>query len=183
MKYAIDTEFIDTSSCSALISLAVVREDGAYRYYELEYPKDQLTPWLLENVIPHLEVQPGSALTVWDGALWAPDGIAADLRGFINKAQDPHPEFWAYYATYDWYWLCRVMGGMMNLPDHWPNRPKEFADYGKVEQHFLPKHHALADARSLMKQMHSRGVLARSIDAIINPYDPDDPAGKKGPWA
>lgn len=54
MKYAIDTEFIDTPECSALISLAVVAEDGRSHYFEFHFPQDYVTPWLEEHVIPHL---------------------------------------------------------------------------------------------------------------------------------
>ena len=144
MKYAIDTEFIDTEEFSWLISLAVVRQDGQARYYEFDYPAKYLSPWLIENVVPHLSRMPAVPFTE----------AAADLRDWLSKANDPHPEFWAYYASYDWYWLCRVMGGLMQTPDHWPKRVKDFADYGTVPQYFVPKHHALADARSLMMQMH-----------------------------
>lgn len=35
MKYSLDTEFIDTSNCSALISLALVSEDGIVKVQRL----------------------------------------------------------------------------------------------------------------------------------------------------
>jgi hypothetical protein len=164
MKYALDTEFIDTEVASHLISLAIVREDGEHRYFEFPFPRAAMTPWLNENVVPHL-IQSQTGIII-PAALWNFPLAASDLRTWINKQQDPHPEFWAYYNSYDWYWLCRVMGGMMNLPAHWPHRCKEFADRGTVPQHFQPKHHALADARSLMKQMQEFGVARK-------PYDPN----------
>jgi hypothetical protein len=145
VKYAIDTEFIDTPAGSELISLAVVREDGEYRYYEFDFDIGKADPWLKTYVLPHLIKE--------CGALYTFGRAASELTAWINKHNDPHPEFWAYYATHDWYWLCRDMGGMMRLPAHWPHRPKEFADYGTVPAFFRPKHHALADARSLMKCM------------------------------
>lgn len=56
MRYAIDTEFIDTPSCSALISLAIVREDMVASYFEFSCPSEELTPWLKENVVIHLRL-------------------------------------------------------------------------------------------------------------------------------
>lgn len=103
MKYIIDTEFIDTPTCSALISLAIVREDGEYRYFEFDYPESEMTPWLRENVVPHLT-----------GERTFPASYAAHkIEEFIG---DDKPEFWAYYGAYDWYWFCRLWGGFMSMP-------------------------------------------------------------------
>ncbi|AFU86549.1 Rnase H [Caulobacter phage CcrRogue] len=51
MRYFLDTEF--NAFGGDLISLALVREDGAYIY--LIYPKlDEYDPWVAENVLPKL---------------------------------------------------------------------------------------------------------------------------------
>lgn len=148
MKYILDTEFIDTPTCSALISLAIVREDGAHRYFEFSYPKDEITPWLRENVIPHV------------GKVKVSFGMAAlAIERFIG---DDKPEFWAYYGAYDWYWFCRLWGGFMSMPDKsWPMRYCEFADI----QDGVPDvagagHNALNDCRSILHAMKLRGMIS-----------------------
>lgn len=137
MRYAIDCEFIDIPSCSALISLGVFCEDGRAAYFEFDYPQNQVTPWLRENVIPHLT-----------GTRWEPSAAAERLIDFIG---DDKPEFWCYYGAYDWYWFCRLFGGLFSLPDAWPDRYRELADYvnGKPQAEGA-QHNALADAKGIM---------------------------------
>jgi hypothetical protein len=147
MKYVIDTEFIDTPTCSALISLAIVREDGANYYFEFGYPEHELTPWLRENVVPHLT-----------GTKWSFQLAASRIESFIG---DDKPEFWAYYGAYDWYWFCRLWGGFMSMPDKgWPIFFHEFREL----QDGVPDvagagHNALNDARSILQAMKLRGMV------------------------
>lgn len=150
MKYIIDTEFIDTPTCSALISLAIVRQDGAHRYFEFDYPKNELTPWLRKNVVPHLTMPYMEPPTSFVEA-------AADIQAFVGNS---NPEFWCYYGAYDWYWFCRLWGGFMDMPTKWPCRFKEFADI----QDGVPDvagagHNALNDCRSVLHAMKLRGLL------------------------
>jgi len=140
MRYAIDCEFIDTPSCSALISLAIVREDGASRYFEFDYPESELTPWLRENVVPHLC---GPRVAFKD---------AAESLAFFIDEDDGKPEIWGYFGAYDWYWLCRLFGGLMAMPDTFPHRYRELAE----QKYRKPvaagaQHNALADARGIMQ--------------------------------
>lgn len=147
MKYVIDTEFIDTPTCSALISLAVLREDGAGCYFEFNYPESELTPWLKQNVVPHLLV---SATCTFKRA-------AEDILALIG---DDEPEFWCYYGAYDWYWFCRVFGGFMQMPNGWPMRFREFADVQVgVPDVAGAAHNALNDCRSVLEAMRLRGML------------------------
>ena len=137
MKYAIDTEFIDTSTCSELISLGIVAEDGRTLYFEFHFPEEELTPWLRENVVPHLNGEPVLFHEAADAIL-----------EFIGKDQ---PEFWCYYLAHDWYWFTRVFGGFMNMPQHWPQRPRELADYiTSLPNVAGPEHNALNDAIATM---------------------------------
>lgn len=142
MKYAIDCEFIDTPSCSELISLAIVAEDGGHRYFEFEYPAHELTPWLRENVLPYLE---GQRVTKQQAA--------ADVLRFIGNDM---PEFWCYYGAYDWYWFCRLFGGFMNMPQHWPQFFNELLmlyPKGGIPNVHGSEHNALNDARSIMSAL------------------------------
>lgn len=145
--YAIDAEFIDTPTCSALISFAIVGENGYWRYFEFDYPRNELTPWLRENVVPQLR---GSPIYTFEDA-------AHHIKQLVT-ATGEEPEFWAYYGAYDWYWFCRLFGGFMKMPEGWPMLFKEFAE---IKTGILnvagPEHHALNDARSLMVAMVEHG--------------------------
>ena len=146
-KYAIDTEFIDTPSCSALISLAVVNEAGDFRYFEFDYPETEVTPWLRKNVVRHL------------GKPYVDFATAAkEIRSFVRR----NPEFWCYYGAYDWYWFCRLFGGFMAMPPDWPHLFRELADF----QEDLPNvagavHNALNDALSVMAAIRQLGTRKR----------------------
>ncbi len=138
MKYTIDTEFIDTPTCSALISLAIVAEDAKSLYFEFHYPIGEVIPWLKLNVIPSLS-----------GKKTSFEEAARQIRLMIPN--DRSAEFWAYYGAYDWYWFCRIFGGFLNMPNHWPHRFKEFADIQQgVPDVAGAAHNALNDAVSLM---------------------------------
>lgn len=144
MKYALDTEFIDTPTHSELISLALVSEDNRELYLEFPYTESAITPWLQDNVVVHLNQWKVSKAFA-----------AKQIEHFItgNDASDV-PSFWCYYGAYDWYWFCRVFGGFLEMPPHWPHLYNEFYF---VKNHVPdvsgPAHHALNDARSLMKEM------------------------------
>lgn len=145
MKYIIDTEFIDTPTCSDLISLAVLCEDGRSLYFEFDYDADEITPWLRENVCPHLTAE---RVTF--------EHAARSILGFVEGT----PEFWCYYGAYDWYWFCRVFGGFMEMPKHWPMRYLEFLDI----QNGVPDvagaaHNALNDCRSILEAMRLKGMV------------------------
>lgn len=138
MKYVIDSEFIDTPTCSALISFAIVREDNAYRYFEFAFPEEELTPWLREHVVPHLS---GERTTFAEAA--------KEIERFIGADR---PEVWAYFGAYDWYWFCRLWGGMMHLPPTWPHRFNEVAHVALPEPAAVP-HNALSDCHAILRAL------------------------------
>lgn len=143
MKYALDTEFIDVPECSALISLGLVSETGRSLYFEFDFPREHLTPWLNENVIPHLS-----------GKTTTNAKAVAEIIEYMRT--DRRPEVWCYFGAYDWYHFSRLFGGMLLMPDHWPHRYREFADKSVIPEQCVekPAHHALKDARSLMNAIH-----------------------------
>jgi hypothetical protein len=149
MKYALDTEFIDTPTASECISLALVAADGRELYVEFPYSESEITPWLRQHVVPTLGTEKVSF-----------QQAATLIRTFVGGSKSDAPVFWAYYAAYDWYWFCRVFGGFMGLPEHYPHRVHDFADIQQgVPTVSGPEHFALNDARSLMVAMRKRGVV------------------------
>jgi hypothetical protein len=104
-----DTEFIETPASVTLVSIGLVRDDGLTYYAEsTDYDPETACPWMRENVLSKLH---GGA------AVKTPIQIADGIRAFVGSS----PEFWGYEVSYDWYLLCRLYGGMLEVPGGWPN--------------------------------------------------------------
>ena len=103
-----DTEFIEDGTTIDLISIGAVKEDGSTFYaVSNEYDASKASDWVIDNVLNHISPhQPKSSRQEIGEAfrLWAGD----------------NPEFWAYYADYDWVVLCQLYGTMMQLPPAFP---------------------------------------------------------------
>lgn len=141
MKIWFDTEFIEDGKTIDLISIGMVREDGWEFYAEVaECDHSKASPWVKENVLAHLQ----GGQFIWK---------RKDLAEFLVAYAGEKPEFWAYYADYDWVVLCQIFGTMMDLPKGWPmycRDVKQLCD--SVGNPPLPdqeetEHHALADAK------------------------------------
>lgn len=139
MKYFFDTEFIEDGKTIDLISIGVVSEDGREYYAEAsECDFSKASEWVKENVFPTLT-----------GTVTFRNDIARGLIQFCGN----DPEFWAYFASYDWVVLCQLFGTMMDLPRSWPMAVMDIRQEAKRLN--LPKfpkqeggnHNALADAR------------------------------------
>lgn len=156
MKLWFDTEFIEDGKTIDLLSIGVVREDGATYYAEpAEAARSRAGDWVMCNVLPHL-----------GGPVRSRAEIAQQLVEFAG----PAPEWWAYFADYDWVALCQLYGTMMDLPDGWPmycRDVKQLADgYGVSDLHALvqqdtQEHHALEDARWVTRVWHALRALER----------------------
>ena len=138
MRIYFDTEFIEDGKTIDLVSIGLVREDGATYYAESsEADLSKANDWVKENVLVHLK---GNAIPR--------DQIAREILEFVGES----PEFWAYYADYDWVALCQLYGRMIDLPEGWPMFCQDLIQLAKsIGNPQLPKqdsveHHALADA-------------------------------------
>lgn len=108
-KFFIDTEFIEDGKTIDLISIALVREDGlAYYAISSEFDESKASQWVRDNVISKLD--PATERI-------PRKQIAAEILEFIG---DDKPEFWGYFADYDWVVICQLYGAMMKLPKGWP---------------------------------------------------------------
>ena len=143
MRYFLDTEFLDDGDRIHPISVAVVAEDGReFLRCNRDFDLALCDAWLRENVVPHLP-PPSSPL-------WVPrKQIGADLVEFVGD--DPKPEFWGYYADYDWVLVAQLFGRMLDLPPHFPKLCLDvkqlIKDRGVTPPPQLAGHHdALADA-------------------------------------
>lgn len=143
MKIFFDTEFYENGKTIDLISIGMVREDGAEYYAETT--KAQVlclqSPWLIANVKPHLR---GDA-----AVRYYPD-MGGDIAAFVGE----NPEFWADYASYDWVVLCQLFGRMIDLPPGWPMFVNDVQQLRNMQRSkSMPsfenaaEHDALSDAR------------------------------------
>ncbi len=139
MRFFLDTEFMEAPGQLELISIGIVSQDGQEYYAEtVEGDRSKANDWVKANVLPQLEgpVKPQLA-------------IGADIIEFVGSCE---PEFWGYYADYDWVVFCWLFGAMIDLPKGWLmycRDIKQLAD--SVGNPKLPatsgEHHALSDAR------------------------------------
>lgn len=106
MRVYLDTEFIEDGKTIELLSIGLVREDGETYYAEpSETDHSRASAWVKANVLPYLTGPKKPRKT-----------IADEIRSFVGT----NPEFWAYFADYDWVVLCQLYGTMMDLPVNWP---------------------------------------------------------------
>ncbi len=143
-RFFFDTEFNEDGRTIDLISIGVVAEDGREFYaISTEFDPVRCNPWVRENVLPLLPPR--------DDPKWMTRREIAD--GLLVLVGSDKPEWWAYYADYDWVALCQLYGPMIALPNGWPmfcRDLKQWAvDLGNPK---LPKqkgreHDALADAQ------------------------------------
>lgn len=148
MNYFLDCEFLEQPSTIELISIALVSGDGRELYLEnSEVDLSKADDWLKTNVIAHLQ---GGKVSV--PRIQIRDKILDFVRG-------DRPQFWAYFADYDWVVFCWIFGRMIDLPSHFPRYCrdlKQYMDTFGIRKSDLPKqleteHYALADARWVAK--------------------------------
>ena len=167
MKYFLDTEFFEDGKTIDLISIGLVAEDGREFYaVSQEAELHRVSDWVRANVLPSLpsygnaawmkrskiadglRLFTGEAVEFWSGPTTGVSGVT------IPAIQlDKHPEFWAYYADYDWVALCQLFGTMLGLPKHFPKFCRDLkqlsVDVGSPKHPKDPdgEHNALIDAR------------------------------------
>lgn len=146
MKYFMDTEFAETGNeinpTIDLISIGIVCEDGRELYIENEdYDPSHGNTFVNTQVIPKL--------------LGPKRSLAEISKRIVKFVGDDTPEFWAYYADYDWVVFCWMYGGMLELPDRFPKLCMDLQQWWiqlgrpdvKPKQEENVSHHALMDAR------------------------------------
>lgn len=147
MRIWFDTEFIEDGVTIDLLSIGMVNEAGDKLYLEnADCDRSRASDWVKQNVLPHM-----------NGPRFSRARIRRAVKGFAGSS----PEFWAYYADYDWVVLCQLFGTMMELPEGWPMYCRDFKQVIDEQQLTdLPKqtgqeHNALQDAIWLRDAMLS----------------------------
>jgi hypothetical protein len=143
VRYYFDTEFIEDGKTIDLISIGIVAQDGR-EYYAVssEFDASKASQWVVDNVLCHLGVE---------GIEPKPrDQIREEILNFIGSDNDP--QFWAWFASYDWVVFCQLFGTMMELPKHFPMYVNDVRQLLGDSEIRLPKqqdgeHLAISDAR------------------------------------
>jgi hypothetical protein len=140
-RWFFDTELNEDGRTIDLISIGMVSEDGR-KYYAVssEFDKDRCHRWVKQNVLPFI-----------DGHTVTP---RAEIARQILETVGDKPEFWAYFADYDWVVLCQLYGRMIDLPKgfpFWCRDLKQLMEERGVKKEQLPpqsgtEHEALEDA-------------------------------------
>lgn len=169
-KVFFDTEFIEDGRTIDLISIGLIKETGGTLYLESsDCDLSRASDWVKANVLPQLH---GPAVQV---PRWR---MAQCIQEFVGE----RPEFWAYYADYDWVALCQLYGAMVDLPKGWPMFCMDIKQLCvSVGNPRLPKqegaaHHALGDAQWALESFrfldgltHSRKTGGGESMAILAP--------------
>ena len=172
MKYFIDTEFCENPGTIDLISIGIVSEDKR-EYYALNrgcnIRKACRNSWLEDNVFLPIYTEyihgdrrnhkPCSLSTLKE--IFRKHGkffteISQDILNFVGE--DKNPEFYGYYADYDWVVFCWIFGRMIDLPEHFPmycKDLKQMMDDRELNKEWKQlncpdpegEHNALVDAR------------------------------------
>lgn len=159
VRYFFDNEFFEDGRTIELISIGIVCADGR-EYYAcsnefhpnggrqwlryLAWSEETGDRWLLDNVFPQLPL-PTSPL--WKDR----DRIREDILAFVAGTT---PEWWAYFADYDWIVLCQLFGRMIDLPRGWPKlcfdlKQEQVRTRVELPKQTVGEHNALCDARWL----------------------------------
>jgi hypothetical protein len=147
MRIWVDTEFMEDGEVIELLSVGMIREDGETLYLEASWAdRSHANGWVVTHVLPHL---------------LGDEDITVDrdeMRRMIVKFAGADPDFWAWFAAYDWVAICQLFGKMVDLPSTWPQRINDVAQVAQmVGANRLPQqtsvaHNALSDA------MHARAL-------------------------
>lgn len=147
MKFFLDTEFSERGPDHPiqLISIGIVADNGSELYaVSSDFLDEDCNDWVRANVLPKLGDTCRTPLK--DIAIYVSQWVQRESCG-------SKPEFWGYYADYDWVVTAQIFGTMMNLPKGWPKYCRDIKqlcdDLGNPQ---LPKketeeHNALSDAR------------------------------------
>ena len=158
MNIYFDTEFIEDGRTIDLISIGLVREDGA-TYYAIsdEFDAGKASEWVKENVLKYLPPQ----FEIMSENEYGTDEInlasfawksRAEIADEIIEFVGDNPVFYGYYSASDWVVLYQLYGTMMDLPQGFPmycRDVKQLADEQGIDLSVIgqkDEHHALSDA-------------------------------------
>lgn len=184
-KYFIDTEFRERPYTIDLISIGIVCEDGR-EYYAIHknFNLDDVWDdgWLRKNVLLPIYLD-GIGEDIRDVLPFSKDSIDTILvssgksveqirKEIIYFICDDRPEFYGYYADYDWVVFCWIFGRMIDLPKGFPKYCmdlKQMMDDNGLDKEWKRlncpdpegEHNALVDARWNLKLFNELKLMIK----------------------
>jgi hypothetical protein len=185
-RYFLDTEFYERGPKYPIqyISLGIVCDDGRTFYAQnLTFDYSNVSDWLGRNVLPQLThfnmgVRQRSCTPLGkydsDGRCEASDcpwykgsKLGPKIIDFVWNQFTPvlgrekiKPEFWAYYADYDWVVFCQLFGSMIDLPQGFPMYCRDIKQKADEVEEYLQREHDANFRLRLPKQMGEHNALA-----------------------
>ena len=151
-RFYLDTEFDEDGETIELISLGIVCENGNKLYLiSNEFDPDHCNEWVKVNVLPNLS----KADVIFSQRVvrYSKNEIRDMFLKFVkdNTKARTKPEFWAYYASYDWIVVCQLFGRMIDLPKSMPKFCMDLKQLAvmcnvKLPEQTSVEHNALNDA-------------------------------------
>jgi hypothetical protein len=159
MKIFFDTEFSGLHKNTTLISIGCISEDGKTFYAELEdYDKNQVYPWLEENVLRHLSKNIHELRAMADSvSVGGKKEVAEDLSIWLRQWDEV--EMWSDCLAYDWVLFNDLYGDAFSIPKNVLYIPFDICTLFKIKgidpdinrEMYAEidgnKHHALHDAK------------------------------------
>lgn len=203
MRYWLDTEFIENGHTIDLISIGLVSEDDRELYLlNVDCDWTKASPWVRDNVLNVLPAKPsefeysdkhkeqgwvrhsniGDLVHHFVGgevemkSLGTEENVAKFQPVLYIPETISKPEFWAYYADYDWVVFCQLFGTMMDLPKGFPMYCRDIKQEcdrlgnPKLPEQGKGEHNALEDARwnrkawEFLQELDDTGKQPRSED-------------------
>jgi hypothetical protein len=151
MRYFVDTEFVFDAEGRTItpLSIALVREDGAYFYTVCveAFTLPKVATFVRYQVLPALfAVDQDEGIWGTPPGPWCVEEIRIRLRSWIGGDT---PEFWGDYAAFDYAVLSIIMGGFENWPEGWPMHINDLQQINAPNVPSAHPHNALADARAV----------------------------------
>ena len=168
MKIYLDTEFMENGETVKPLSIAMLAETGQSIYMVIsDAPREEANEFVQTMVLPYIDIPPFDIIEpIQNSTYIASEGVQTYVRcpkqdaGTILKnwvAKITHqPEFWAWFATYDWLIICQLYGHMTDIPRPWPmyvndlrTNPNSILTPFEEPNLDIPPHHALHDVHAL----------------------------------
>lgn len=149
MKVFLDTEFTALKQQAALISLALVAQDGREFYAEIsDYKSSEVSDWSREHVIPKLYINAPIA-TTQNNALTLIYGDRSLVRDALQTwiQSFNQIEIWADVLAYDWVLFCELFGGALHIPENIFYAPFDLATLFKIKGFIEPRNHYERDVK------------------------------------
>lgn len=193
MKIFFDFEFTALSQNASPISLGMISEDGRQFYAEfMDYDREQVSPWVKENVLPKLRLQELDGLPVLKApSIWQIIGTRRQVEILLRDwlSQFDRVEMWGDVLAYDWILFLELFEGdpERKLPRNVFYIPFDISTLMKSKGidpdidretfsglSLLDKHNALDDAR-MIRECYRR--IASHMETIILSARIEYPAG------